>query len=106
NCYALAATDFDEWRAGSMLTRTSKVFRLVLIKPSHYDNDGYVIRWGRGGLACDSPARLSGECRQRQVLGSDYDIDIEAIDETNWKVRVEELTNSIKAADAGMVMLV
>ena len=46
------------------------------------------------------------DCRQRKVLGADFDIDIEAIDETNWKVRVDELTRSIKAADAGMVMLV
>src|ERR1700757_268499 len=92
-----------------ILTRTSKVFRLVLIKPSHYDNDGYVIRWWRGGLPSNSLACLYGitlDCRQGQVLGPDYDIEIEAIDETNWKVRVEDLARSIKAADAGMVMLV
>jgi radical SAM superfamily enzyme YgiQ (UPF0313 family) len=89
--------------------KTNKTFRLVLIKPSHYDNDGYVIRWWRGGLPSNSLACLYGialECRERQVLGADFDIDIEAIDETNWKVRVEDLTHSIKAADAGMVMLV
>ena len=92
-----------------MLMKTNKSFRLVLIKPSHYDNDGYVIRWWRGGLPSNSLACLYGialECRGRQVLGADFDIDIEAIDETNWKVRVEDLTRSIKAADAGMVMLV
>jgi radical SAM superfamily enzyme YgiQ (UPF0313 family) len=92
-----------------MTTRTRKVFRLVLIKPSHYDNDGYVIRWWRGGLPSNSLACLYGiavDCRQRQVLGADYDIEIEAIDETNWKVRIEELARTIKAADAGMVMLV
>jgi radical SAM superfamily enzyme YgiQ (UPF0313 family) len=92
-----------------MLMKTNKSFRLVLIKPSHYDNDGYVIRWWRGGLPSNSLACLYGialECRERQVLGADFDIDIEAIDETNWKVRVEDLTHSIKAADAGMVMLV
>jgi radical SAM superfamily enzyme YgiQ (UPF0313 family) len=92
-----------------MRPETNKVFRLVLIKPSHYDDDGYVIRWWRGGLPSNSLACLYGialDCRNRQVLGADYDIDIEAIDETNWKVRVEDLTRSIKAADAGMVMLV
>ncbi len=25
----------------------SRIFKLVLIKPSHYDDDGYVIRWWR-----------------------------------------------------------
>ncbi len=89
--------------------KTNKSFLLVLIKPSHYDNDGYVIRWWRGGLPSNSLACLYGiamECRERRVLGADFDIDIEAIDETNWKVSVEDLTRSIKAADAGMVMLV
>lgn len=88
---------------------SSKTFRLVLIKPSHYDNDGYVIRWWRGGLPSNSLACLYGialDCRERKVLGISYDIEVEAIDETNWKVRVDKLANSIKAADAGMVMLV
>jgi hypothetical protein len=69
-------------------------------KPSHYDNDGYVIRWWRGGLPSNSLACLYGialECGERQVLGADFDIDIDAIDETNWKVGVEDLTRSIEA---------
>lgn len=89
--------------------KTNKTFRLVLIKPSHYDSDGYVIRWWRGGLPSNSLACLHGiaiDCRERQVLGVDFDIDIEAIDETNRKVQVEPLARSIKAVDAGMVMLV
>jgi radical SAM superfamily enzyme YgiQ (UPF0313 family) len=89
--------------------RTSNRFRLVLVKPSHYDNDGYVIRWVRGGLPSNSLACLYGiaqDCHARHVLGADFDIDTEAIDETNCKVRIENLTRSIKAADAGMVMLV
>ena len=92
-----------------MRARAHKVFRLVLIKPSHYDNDGYVIRWWRGGLPSNSLACLYGiaeDCRERKVLGDDFDIDIDAIDETNWKVRIEAIANSIKVADAGMVMLV
>src|SRR6201987_4843860 len=87
----------------------SKSFRLVLIKPSHYDDDGYVIRWWRGGLPSNSLACLYGialDCREREILGADFDISIEAVDETNRKVRVGDLTRSIKAADAGMVMLV
>jgi radical SAM superfamily enzyme YgiQ (UPF0313 family) len=86
-----------------------KRFRLVLIKPSHYDDDGYVIRWLRGGMPSNSLACLYGialDCHERRVLGDDFDIDIEAIDETNWKVRIEDLARSIEAADAGLVMLV
>lgn len=86
-----------------------KSFHLVLIKPSHYDDDGYVIRWWRGGLPSNSLACLYGialDCRERRVLGADVDISIEAIDETNRRVRVDDLIRSITAADAGMVMLV
>ncbi|MBR0738843.1 radical SAM protein [Bradyrhizobium liaoningense] len=88
---------------------SNKTFRLVLIKPSHYDSDGYVIRWWRGGLPSNSLACLHGialDCRERQVLGTDVDIDIEAIDETNRKVRIDALARSIQSAGAGMVMLV
>jgi radical SAM superfamily enzyme YgiQ (UPF0313 family) len=88
---------------------TGRRFRLILIKPSHYDNDGYVIRWWRGGLPSNSLACLYGialECRERQVLGADFDMDIEAIDETNWKVSIGALARSIGESDAGMVMLV
>jgi radical SAM superfamily enzyme YgiQ (UPF0313 family) len=88
---------------------TGRRFRLILIKPSHYDNDGYVIRWWRGGLPSNSLACIYGialECRERQVLGADFDIDIEAIDETNWKVSIGALARSIRESDAGMVMLV
>src|ERR1700752_4742811 len=84
-------------------------FQLVLIKPSHYDIDGYVIRWWRGGLPSNSLACLYGiamDCQERRILGPDFDIDIDAIDETNFKISVEDLTRSIKVADAGMVMLV
>jgi radical SAM superfamily enzyme YgiQ (UPF0313 family) len=94
---------------GGFLVSASKTFRLILIKPSHYDNDGYLIRWWRGGLPSNSLACLYGialDCRERQVLGVDFDIDVEAIDETNWRVRVEALARSIEDADAGMVVLV
>ena len=67
------------------------------------------IRWWRGGLPSNSLACLYGialDCHEQRVLGTDFDIDIEVIDETNWKVRVDDLTRSIKAASAGMVMLV
>jgi radical SAM superfamily enzyme YgiQ (UPF0313 family) len=99
-----------QWIPGYRLSiMTNKSFQLVLIKPSHYDDDGYVIRWWRGGLPSNSLACLYGialDCHAREVLGAGFDINIEAIDETNCKVRVADLARAIKAADAGMVMLV
>ncbi len=31
-----------------------KIFRVVLIKPSHYDDDGYVIQWMRSTIPSNS----------------------------------------------------
>ena len=51
-----------------------KRFSLVLIKPSHYDEDGYVIQWLRSAIPSNTLAVLNGlalDCRQRRVLGDD-----------------------------------
>ena len=69
-------------------------FQLILIKPSHYDDDGYVIRWWKALIPANSLAAVYGlarECAERQVLGPDVDIDIEPIDETNTRVNIPEL---------------
>ena len=84
-------------------------FCLVLVKPSHYDDDGYVIQWYRSAIPSNSLAALYGlarDCADRRVLGDDVEIDIYAFDETNTRIRAERLTALVKAADAGMVMLV
>src|SRR5437879_4558071 len=55
-------------------------FQLVLIKPSHYGDDGYVIRWWRAMIPSNSLAALYGiaaDCAERQVLGLDVALDIE-----------------------------
>jgi radical SAM superfamily enzyme YgiQ (UPF0313 family) len=83
-------------------------FCLVLIKPSHYDDDGYVIQWFRSAIPSNSLAALYGLARDskaRRILG-DTDIDIDAIDETNDRVRVDEIAKRIHAAGSGMVMMV
>jgi hypothetical protein len=56
-----------------------RLFQLVLIKPSHYDDDGYVIRWWRAMIPSNSLAAMYGiaaDCVERQVLGPDVDIAI------------------------------
>jgi Radical SAM superfamily len=86
-----------------------KRFCLVLVKPTHYDDDGYVIQWFRSAIPSNSLACLYGLARDladRHVLGDDLDFDIHALDETNTRIRPERLARLVKAADAGMVMLV
>jgi radical SAM superfamily enzyme YgiQ (UPF0313 family) len=89
---------------------TKRRFQLVLIKPSHYDDDGYVIRWYRAIIPSNSLAALYGiaaDSAQREVLGSDTAIDIEAIDETNTRVDVAALIHRFRShGGLGLVALV
>jgi hypothetical protein len=90
-------------------TQQKRRFCLVLIKPSHYDDDGYVIQWFRSAIPSNSLAVLYGlarECAAENVLGDDVEFDIHAFDETNTHIRTGRVAKMIAAADAGMVMLV
>ena len=76
-----------------------KTFHLILIKPTHYDDDGYPITWLRSHIPSNTLAALYGlgeDCRQRQVLGPDVDIEIRPIDETNTRVRPARMMAEIE----------
>jgi hypothetical protein len=85
-------------------------FQLILIKPSHYDDDGYVIRWWRAMIPSNSLAAIYGiaaDCAQLQVLGAHVAIDIVAMDETNTRVDVPALLARFRRhGNFGMVGLV
>jgi hypothetical protein len=69
-------------------------FQLILIKPSHYDDDGYVIRWWRALIPSNSLASVYGlalDSAERQVLGPDVAVDIDVIDESNTRVNIPKL---------------
>jgi hypothetical protein len=89
--------------------RSRKRFCLVLVKPTHYCDAGYPIRWFRSAIPSNSLACIYGiaqDCADRGVLGDDVDIEIHALDEANTRIRPERIAAMVKAADAGMVMLV
>jgi hypothetical protein len=92
------------------LAAATRRFQLILIKPSHYDDDGYVIRWWRAMIPSNSLAAVYGiaaDCAERQVLGPDVAIDIEVIDETNARVNVPALLARLKQhGNFGLVALV
>src|ERR1700747_1533524 len=84
-------------------------FCLVLLKPSHYDDDGYVIQWYRSTIPSNSLAAMYGlarDCAQRRVLGDDVAIEIYPFDETNTRMRPARLARMIEKAGVGMVMFV
>ena len=81
----------------------------MLIKPSHYDDDGYVIRWYQSAIPSNSLAALYGlakECGDRRLIGDDIELDLHAFDETNTRINPERIAALIEAADSGMAMLV
>ena len=84
-------------------------FCLLLVKPSHYDDDGYVIQWFRSAIPSNSLAALYGlarDCAERRILGPDAELEIHTFDETNTRIRPERLARMIEKAGSGMVMLV
>jgi hypothetical protein len=87
-----------------------RLFQLVLIKPSHYDDDGYVIRWWRAMIPSNSLAAMYGiaaDCVERQVLGPDVDIAIDVVDETNTRINVPTLLARFRRhGNYGLVALV
>jgi radical SAM superfamily enzyme YgiQ (UPF0313 family) len=89
---------------------TKRRFQLVLIKPSHYDDDGYVVQWRRSSIPSNSLAcvyALAAEAASRSVLGSDVDIDLTALDETNTRIKPKDIIDLIRRHDGfGMVGLV
>src|ERR1044071_9370988 len=95
--------------ATTTAARDAKRFCLILVKPSHYDDDGYVIQWFRSTIPSNSLAAVFGlarDCAQRRVLGPDVEIEIHPFDETNTRIRSERLARMIEDAGAGMVMLI
>ncbi len=84
-------------------------FVVELIKPSHYDDDGYVIQWAKSWIPSNSLAclyALAQDIAGRRLLGADVDIEINAYDECHTVIPVKKIVRRIAAADAGLVCLV
>ena len=81
-----------------------KKFHIVLIKPSHYDDDGYVIQWRRTVIPANSLGILYGlslDCKERKALGEDVEIVLSAYDETNLRIPIDKIIKDIKSEDSG-----
>ncbi|MGB0694212.1 MAG: B12-binding domain-containing radical SAM protein [Rhodospirillaceae bacterium] len=79
-------------------------FRVLLIKPSHYDRRGYVIQWRMGLLPSNSLAALHGlilDADRNHALGPDVKIEVESIDEFNTVLKLDALMAWLQEAEAG-----
>jgi hypothetical protein len=98
------------WRANRKgeAGMAGRSFKIVLIKPSHYDADGYVIQWRRSMIPSTSLTSIYGllvDCAAAKSLGPDVEILVEAYDETNMVIDVKGTIEAIRAAGGGFVGL-
>ena len=88
----------------------SSIFHIVLIKPSHYDDDGYVIQWVKTHIPSNSLASVYGlilDCGERQVLGPNVEIKLDAYDETNTRIKPRKIAKQLtRPGVKGLVGLV
>ncbi len=85
-------------------------FLVELIKPSHYDADGYVIQWAKAWIPSNSLACLYGITQKLaadKVLGEDVEIVINPCDEVNTVVPIKRIIRRLKRNHGdGLVCLV
>jgi radical SAM superfamily enzyme YgiQ (UPF0313 family) len=71
--------------------------KIVLIKPSKYDDDGYVIRHFRGVLPSNTLACLSSltqDVAKRELLGKGIELQVELYDDTIQKIPYNRIIKS------------
>ena len=93
-----------------MQSPSRRRFQVALIKPSHYDDDGYVIQWWRSFIPSNSLAAVYGlvaDSRDRHALGDDIEIDIDAVDEINTRIRPAKIIERFRrSGNFGVVFMV
>ncbi len=86
-------------KAAANTHATDSLFTFVLIKPTHYDDNGYPIQWFRSVMPSNTLAcmfSLAEDARKREALGSGVWIDVETYDETNRRVVPSRIIQSLK----------
>jgi radical SAM superfamily enzyme YgiQ (UPF0313 family) len=85
-------------------------FYLELIKPSHYDDDGYVIQWWRAWIPSNSLSSVYGlalDTIERRALGDDVEVEVGVYDETNIVVPIKQIIRRFKQnGNQGLVCLI
>ena len=84
-----------------------KKLNLYLIKPSNYDEDGYVIRHWRGVLPSNTLACLAGlteDVLRQNGLGESLEVNVQLLDEAVDFVPVKRICNSQRASGTKTVV--
>lgn len=92
------------------MTTTPAEFDFIMIKPSHYDDDGYPIVWWRTALPSNSLAAIYGLSRdaaRREVLGPGVRYNFTPIDECNTHIDPRKIARDIRRRGAkGLIGLI
>ena len=83
-----------------------KKFHIVLIKPSKYDDEGYVIRYLRGVLPSNTLACLHGlteSVRHSKQLGDDLEIVSHLYDDSVHHIDIQKIAN-LKDSDSKVLV--
>ncbi|MDP6924630.1 MAG: radical SAM protein [Candidatus Scalindua sp.] len=82
-----------------MNNNTKTEFFVELIKPSHYDDDGYVIQWRKSWIPSNTLAcvnALTKDAADRNALGDHVEFVINAYDEMNIVIPVADIIRRFK----------
>ena len=77
----------------------SRSLHFVMIKPTHYDDDGYPIQWLRSAIPSNTLACLNGlaeDAERRRVLGPGVAILLSTYDETNRRVHPKRVIRALR----------
>ena len=90
--------------------KTHRKFFITLIKPSHYDDQGYVIQWRRSFVPSNTLGcvlALVEDVKARNALGDHVEMVVNAYDEINVVVPTKKIISQIKNEGGnGIVMMI
>jgi radical SAM superfamily enzyme YgiQ (UPF0313 family) len=95
--FSFLIEDMEMPETDHAVAQKQKLITVVLIKPSKYDDEGYVIRHFRGVLPSNTMACLAGLTRDvsaRDVLGRDVTLEVELYDDTVQKIPIKKIIRS------------
>ena len=87
----------------------TRAFHVEMIKPSHYDDEGYVIHWWKASTPSNSLASVYAivqDAADRRVLGDDIALTFDGWDECNTIISEDDVAQRIASAGGGIVFLV
>src|SRR5208282_5037010 len=83
----------------------ASAFHVEMIKPSHYDDDGYVIQWWKASIPSNSLASLYAivqDAADRRVLGDGIALTYDGWDECNTIISEDRVARRIAEAGNGI----